>query len=164
MTIGSLWRDYHAYMDALAAADPRKPPKAKDYNNVVNRPLVIGPDETKILGGLVFFPEHHIFTGIVGKLIKEMERKLFDSEKEGVKWMDDWMATPGVNVSRTVYHGSASFVGNQARRLLKKLDSLEVKLEGALQGERLDLAKVFMKALRQFEQVRVFRISKHFVL
>ena len=162
VTIGSLWRDYHAYTDAMAAADPRKPPKAMDYNNVVNRPLVIGPADKKILGDLVYFPEHHIFTGILGKLIMEMERKLFDSAKEGVKWMDEWMATPGVNVSRTVYHGSASFVGNQARRLLTKLDSLEIKLEGALQGEKLVMAKVFIKALRQFEQVGVVLLKSLF--
>ena len=159
VTIGSLWRNYHAYTAAVAAADPRKPPKAKDYNNVVNRPLVIGPDDKKVLGGLVYFPEHHVFTGIVGKLVMEMERKLFDNAKEGVKWMDDWMAEPGVNVSRTVYHGSASFVGNQARRLLSKLDSLEVKLEGALQGERIAMAKIFIKALRQFEQVGPFSLQ-----
>ena len=76
--------------------------------------------------------------------------------------MDEWMATPGVNVSRTVYHGSASFVSNQARRLLTKLDSLEVKLEGALQGEKLVLAKVFIKALREFDQVGVFLLKSLF--
>ena len=123
-----------------------------DFYNVVNRPLVTGPDDQKILGNLVFFPEHHVFTGIVGKLIMELERNLFESPEEGILFMDNWMKE--VNVARTVYHGSASFIGNQAERLLSKVSFLEVKLEEKLENtEKLVLAKLYVKALQQFNLV-----------
>ena len=112
VTIGSLWRDYGAFQEAGANLK-----HAMHFNNVVNRPLITGKDDQKILGDLVFFPEHHVFTGIVGKVVKELERNVFESPDEGLNFLDEWMAEPGVNVSRTVYHGSASFIGNQAERL-----------------------------------------------
>ena len=60
--------------------------------------------------------------------MKELEQKVFDSQEEGVSFMNQWMKEPGINVIRTVYHGSASFIGNQAERLLSKVDLLEIKL------------------------------------
>ena len=44
---------------------------AQKFNNVINKPLVTGPDDQLILGDTFLFPEHHVFTGIVSKLIKE---------------------------------------------------------------------------------------------
>ena len=149
VTIGSLWANYLAFQQAGA---PLK--RAKDFNNVVNQPLITGPDEQKILGEAVYFPEHHVFTGIVGKLIKELERNLFDSAEEGLLFMDNWMKNPGVNVSRTVYHGSASLIGNQAERLLGKVRSLEAELLQKLgDTDKGDLARLYIKALEQFDHV-----------
>ena len=147
-TIGSLWADYTAFVSAGSVLK-----KAMNYHNVVNPPLVTGSDHQKILGDLFFFPEHHVFTGIVGKLVKELERRVFDTPEEGKNFLDEWMATPGINVSRTVYHGSASFIGNMAQKLLKKVDHLLVKLEQTLSQDRFVLAKVYVKAFKQFDLV-----------
>ena len=100
---------------------------AQKLNNVIKKPLVTGPDDQLILGDTFLFPEHHVFTGIVSKLIKELEQNAFDPElpEEGPAFMDQWMADPGVNVARTVWHGSASFIGNMAEKLLSKVNNLK---------------------------------------
>ena len=147
-TIGSLWNDYNNF---VAAGSNIK--QAMRHHNVVNPPLVTGKDEQKILGDLFFFPEHHVFTGIVGKLVKELERNVFDSPGEGKDFLNDWMAEPGINVARTVYHGSASFIGNMAHRFLKMVDKLLAKLTAHLDPAKLELAKTYIKAFQQFDAV-----------
>ena len=68
--IGSLWASYKSF---LAAGSNLK--HGQRFQNVVNPPLIKGFDTTEVLG-LVYFPELHVLTGIVGKLVKEMERKV----------------------------------------------------------------------------------------
>ena len=63
------------------------------------------------------------------------------------------MATPGVNVSRTVYHGSASFIGNMARRFLKMVDHLYLHIQEKLSCELLEIADKFIKAFKEFDAV-----------
>ena len=151
-TIGSLWADYTAFV--ARGADIKK---AMLSNNVTNPPLITGPNEKKILGDLFFFPELHVMTGTVEKLFKELERsEVFETAEEGKKILDDWLETPGVNVTRTVYHGKGGFVGNQAKRLLTKVDNLQKVLHeyfGQDNGERLDLADSFILAFKQFDIV-----------
>ena len=147
-TIGSLWRDYTSYVEAGSVLK-----KAMKFNNVVNPPLVTGLDDQKILGDLFYFPEHHVYTGIHGKLVKELERKVFKTPEEGKAFMDRWMASPGVNVARTVYHGSASFIGNMVTRFLKNIDDLQTQLREYLSPERFALAEVFITAFNQFAAV-----------
>ena len=130
---------------------------AQKFNNVTKKPLVTGPDDQLILGDTFLFPEHHVFTGIVSKLIKELEKNAFDPElpEEGPAFMDQWMTDPGVNVARTVWHGSASFIGNMAEKLLSKVNNLEKKLQQYL-GQRpecLEVAKSYIQALKQFDAV-----------
>ena len=49
---------------------------------------------------------------MVGKLIKELERSnIFATEEAGHVCVNEWMSRPGINVRRTHYHGTASFVG-----------------------------------------------------
>ena len=67
------------------------------FNMVVNKPLVTGPEEQKILGNL--FPEHCVFTFIVGKLVKELKWKILDSAKQGINFRAKWMAVPVVRKS-----------------------------------------------------------------
>ena len=93
-TIGSLCSDYTAYIEGGS-----KKSKAQQFHNVINPPLITGSDGQKILGDLFFLPEQHILTGIVGKLVKELEKKVFESYEEGKAFMDEWMASPNVNVS-----------------------------------------------------------------
>ena len=101
---------------------------AQKFRNVVHPPLITGPDDRLIIGDTFFFPEHHVFTGITRKLFKEIEKNVFKDSEEGKKFMDQWMADPGVNVSRTVWHGSSSFVGNMAELLLSKVQNLVGKM------------------------------------
>ena len=84
-------------------------------------PLLNGEDNKKFISA-ASFPQLHVLTGIVGKIIKELERKIFTSAIQGTEFMNKWMES--VNVLRTVYHGSASCVGDMANRLLNNLDSL----------------------------------------
>ena len=150
ITIGSLWRDYASYVEAGSVLK-----NAMKFHNVVNPPLITGPDNQLILGETILFPEHHVFTGIVGKLVKELERNVFGDPSEGVHFMNEWMADPGVNVCRTVWHGSASFVGNMAELLLARLDHLAARLREYLvsRPEHLAQAEIYVRALKQLNSV-----------
>ena len=149
-TIGSLWRDYTGYIEAGSVKA-----KAMKFHNVVNPPLVTGPEDQLILGETILFPEHHIFSGIVGKLVKELERNVFGDPGEGASFMNEWMANPGVNVCRTVWHGSASFVGNMAELVLARVDHLVATLREYLANrpEHLTQADNYVRALRQLDSV-----------
>ena len=127
--------------------------KAMDLHNVVNPPLVTGGDEKKILGDLFFVPEHHVYTGIFGKLVMEFERKSFDTPQEGKDYLDTWMASPGINVSRTVYHGSANFVGNMVQKFLSKLENLEFKVRQDLSPAKLLVSNTYMEAFKLLRAV-----------
>ena len=147
-TVGTLWKEYTSY---VAAGSNLK--KAMDFHNVVNPPLVTGRDDKKILGELFFVPEHHVYTGIFGKLVMEFERKAFDSPEEGKDYLDKWMASPGINVSRTVYHGSASFVGNMVHKFLSKVENLESKVRQDLTPAKLLVTETYMKAFKLLRAV-----------
>ena len=84
-TIGSLWKSFDSF---TASVGDRA--KAKEYGNVVNPPLVTGHDAAKIID---FFnpPELHLMTGCVGKIIKELERKVFATQEEGKVFMDKYL-------------------------------------------------------------------------
>ena len=153
-TIGSLWASYGSFIEAGSNLK-----LAQRFKNVVNPPLLIGPTDCKVLG-LVYFPELHVLTGIVGKLVKEMERKVFSSPEAGKKFLDDWMASPLVNVARTVYHGSANFVGDMAKLLLKKVGHLEEAIS-MLEDGTIIKAAPFIKAFKQFEEVRKACFGQH---
>ena len=147
-TVASLWSSYASFVEHGS-----KLQQAKKYNNVVNPPLLTGPDGDKVLS-LVYFPELHVLTGIVGKLVKEFEKQVFPTQEEGKKFLDIWMASPLVNVSRTEYHGSANFVGDMAKKLLKKLDHLESPVM-ELDPVAVSKAVPFIETLRLFEVVTV---------
>ena len=100
----------------------------------------------------VHFPELHVTLGIVGKLIKELEVKCFSSPEDGTAFMNTWMTS--VNVSRTIYHGGSSFVGDMAKRLLNNLDNLGVFAENSLNAETHAKVIPFIVALQTFNEVR----------
>ena len=51
---------------------------------------------------------------MIGKLVKELERSnIFATEEAGHAFLNAWMSKPTVAVRRTVYHGSANFVGRK---------------------------------------------------
>ena len=69
VTIGSLWKDYNSFVRAGSILR-----NAGKYHNVVNPPLVTGTEDQKILGDTFDFPELHVFTGILGKLVKVRQK------------------------------------------------------------------------------------------
>ena len=125
---------------------------AMKFGNVVNPPLLTGPDEALVLT-LVYFPELHVLIGVVSKLVKEMERRILPTPEEGKKFLDDWMSSPSVNVCRTVYHGQANFVGNMAKLLLKKLENLEMTVN-KMDQEVVVKAVPYIRTLEKFEALR----------
>ena len=98
LTIGSLMDWYNKFLENAAIMR-----SAKLYQNVVNKPLLTGEDEMKTLE-LLNPPQLHIMTGVLGKLIKEMERMT------GEKFMSEFLRVE--DISRCVYQGSRSFEGN----------------------------------------------------
>ena len=74
---------------------------------------------------------------------------MFETQAEGQEFVDEWMSSPGVNISRTVYHGSASFVGNMAHKFIKKVDSLAAKLRQSLSPDKVAVAEKYILAFRQ---------------
>ena len=146
-TIGSLWSSYNAY-----TSDGAIKKNAMKYNNVINPPLLTGSDSALVLS-VVYFPELHVLIGIVSKLVREMENSIFPTQEEGQKFMESWMSSPSVNVRKTVYHGQANFVGNMAKLLLKKLDSLRMAVNK--QDEQVVIkAEPFIQTLEKLEAVR----------
>ena len=71
------------------------------------------------------------------KIIKEMERKQL----------------PSVNLSRTVYHGSASFTENMDNKLLKLSPNLSKFCEQELDLQTAAKAPPFLTALSQFDLI-----------
>ena len=90
--------------------------------------------------------------GIVGKLVKELERKVFQTPGEGKEFMEEWFKEE--NISRCVYRGEASFQGNQAEKIASCTASLEVKFELDTESEIQTKAKPFIKALTLFNEVK----------
>ena len=72
---------------------------------------------------------------------------------EGKKFLDRWMELPSVNVSRTVYHGSASFKGNMAKKLLKLSNNFAKFVDQEMDSKTADKAAPYLAALSQFDLV-----------
>ena len=75
MTVNLLWNFYDGSVG--------KKNNSVKYNNVINKPLITNDDGSCKILSKVNFPELHIMTGIVGKLVKEIELKAFPTTQEG---------------------------------------------------------------------------------
>ena len=105
------------------------------FNNVFHPPLftVTGADNQKMLGYPSFFQEHNVFIAIHAKLVKEFGRNVFETPEDGKIFLDEWMSSPGVNISRTIiYNGYASFDENNAHEFIKNINNLAGKLMNSL--------------------------------
>ena len=138
LTIGSLFEWHQKFVDN--GANIRV---AKNYQNVVNKPLLTGEDETETLE-VLNPPELHLMTGVTGKLITEMEKMT------GEKFVNEFLQEE--DISRCAYQGSRSFEGNQARKLLKNTDKLERSVM-KLDIETTIQALPFVQTLRVFNKV-----------
>ena len=144
LTIGSLFAWHEKFLES---GGNKK--NAKMYQNVVNKPLLTGDDSTLTLE-VLNPPELHLMTGVIGKLIMEMERRGFEYKEEGEKFVTDFLRKE--DISRCVYQGSRSFEGNQARKLLVNVDRLERSVM-ELNMETIIEALPFVHTIRLFEKV-----------
>ena len=138
LTIGSLFDWHQKFLDSGANKK-----LAKNFQNVVNRPLLIGDDEDKTLE-VLNPPQLHLMTGVLGKLIMEMEKIT------GEIFVSSFLRTE--DISRCVYQGSRSFEGNQARKLLKSVDKLEREVM-KLKTETCIEVLPYIETLRSFDRV-----------
>ena len=90
----------------------------KDYENFTRPPLLIGENHILLIL-LSSLPGLHMMTGVVSKLIAEIEATLGDT---GRNFVDKYLKQ--ISVHRSEYHGLYSFEGNQARKLLKKIGGM----------------------------------------
>ena len=144
-SIGSLWSDYNAFVAGGSVLA-----RAQDTGNVVNPPLLTGPSST-LLRDIVFIPECHVLTGVVGKLVMEMERcRAFRSKEVGADFMYTWMKSE--DIFRSFHNGTPSFRGNMGRKLLLRCSSLVEALKEKL-GEKAAIALPFVCTLQFFNLV-----------
>ena len=117
LTVGRLKQLHNNFV--AEGSDVRQ---AKLHGNVFHQPLVSGDDDEKILNMLAP-PENHLLTGVVGKVVLEMEKAGWSTQKQGELWVREFLRRE--NCSKASYHGTNSFEGNQARSLLRKADILK---------------------------------------
>ena len=125
-----------ARIKALAIAFQSNPKnEGKNFYNAVNLPLVTGNENELILSKLPPC-ELHILIGIVTKIAQGLINA-WDSKK-----FSDWARAQGID---DLTHKSGSLDGNECRKFLRKLDTLEIILPQNLHP--------YIKALRSFENV-----------
>nr|XP_047132589.1 uncharacterized protein LOC124811278 [Hydra vulgaris] len=119
--------------------------KAKNFSNVVNPPLLTGNVTKKILE-IVNKPGLHILLGIVDKLLKIIEKNLFEDTNQGFNFVNSYLST--INLARVPYQGKHRLEGNASNKFLKKLDCFQIYLD-----EHNIIGGKYMKALRDFSDV-----------
>nr|XP_047135292.1 uncharacterized protein LOC124812537 [Hydra vulgaris] len=119
--------------------------KAKNFSNVVNPPLLTGNVTKKILE-IVNIPGLHILLGIVDKLLKIIEKNLFEDTNQGFNFVNSYLST--INLARVPYQGKHRLEGNASNKFLKKLDCFQIYLD-----EHNIIGGKYMKALRDFSDV-----------
>lgn len=124
-----------------------KKKEAKEFQNVIHQPLIIGDPGTKVIE-ILNIPGLHIILGIVDKLLKLIEEKLFVSKQEGFQSMNVYLKS--INLGRVSYQGQHRLEGNSCMRFLDKVDTLEVYFRS--NGLGLTGAP-YIKVLRCFKKV-----------
>ena len=119
------------------------------YQNAINKPILVGEPETKTLEILNIL-ELHIMTGVIGKLVTELENRGFETKQKGQIFMIGYLERE--DISRCVYQGSRGFEGNQAHKLLMKIDILERDIM-EMDPETIIKLLPFVQCLRKFEKV-----------
>ena len=110
----------------LAAGCPLA--RAKEFLNVVHPPLLTQPDD-KLLADVFNVPGLHCMTGVVGKLIDEIEKSFPDNKnsRAGTSFVDQFLRDN--NIHRAEYQGSHSFEGNHARKLLRDITKMRTEAQ-----------------------------------
>ena len=125
--------------------------KAKEFLNVVNPPLLSYPDWA-LLSDIYDIPGLHCMTGIVAKLIGEIEKSFANTEEttEGKAFVDSFLEAN--NIHRTVYQGSHSFEGNHGRQLLRVINRMRLDVENL--SEETDVDK--LRIMRIIDTIQAF--------
>ena len=118
--------------------------KQKDFQNVINKPLLEMEPDDQILGA-VAPPELRLMLGVGDKLMKILEKTVFETEKEGKDFIDDFLDKQ--NISKKGYMDSRSLEGNQTRRFLKATEKLRDAYE---EVGKLPKAEPVIKLLESF--------------
>ena len=127
-----------------AGADKKK---QKDFQNVVNKPLLeLEPDDLVL--GTVAPPELHLMLGVTDKLKKSLEKTVFETEDEGKAFIDTFLDEE--NISKKGYMDSRSLEGNQTRRFLKSTEKLRDAYE---QVGKLARAEPIIRLLELFSEL-----------
>ena len=138
--------------------------KAKEFLNVINPPLLSYPDWT-LLSDIYDIPGLHCLTGIVAKLIGEIEKSFADNEEtgEGKAFVDSFLEDN--NIHRTVYMGSHSFEGNHARQLLKVINRMRLDLENLSEETDVDKPRIMkiIDTIQAFDWVVESCFSKELI-
>ena len=126
-------------------------PKAKEFLNVVNAPLLSYPDWT-LLSEIYDISGLHCMTGIIAKLIGEIEKSFANNEvtREGTAFVDLFLEAN--NIHRTVYQGSHSFEGNHGRQLLRIINRMRLDVENL--SEETDVDK--LRIMRIIDTIQAF--------
>ena len=128
-----------------------KKKNSKLYQNVINQPLLNGKPSQKVIE-LLNPPELHCLTGVVGKLMFAIEMFGFLEKDDGQECVNNFLLQE--NIKKCVYQGSQSYEGNQARKILDKIESLE-NLLNLQDQEKLNIEFVFksIDCLKLFRKV-----------
>ena len=103
MTVG----DLKNYFKEFVAAGSKKIDAAL-FKNVVNDPLVAAPDETLLIN-LVGLPELHILTGICGKGMEVVEKRVKATGQNGEEFVKYFLKQEGIR--RSEQRGGKTFEG-----------------------------------------------------
>ena len=139
-TLESLCRLYDKCM-----ADSANLKKAKKETNVINPHLLTGDKNKKILE-LVNISGLHILLSVVNKILKEIEKNLFENKECGLQFVNRYLSK--FYICRVSYQGHHRLEGNACNKLLKNTVSFELFFhESSL---RVPAAK-YIRVLRNFE-------------
>ena len=118
---------------------------------MVNAPLLSYPDWT-LLSEIYDIPGLHCMTGIIAKLIGEIEKSFANNEvtREGTAFVDLFLEAN--NIHRTVYQGSHSFEGNHARQLLKVINRMRREVENLSEETNVDKPRI----MRLIDTIQAF--------
>ena len=132
-TVSSCFENFEAFKSSGS-----KPQQAKKFMNCINKPLMMGSPEEKLVD-IFAIPELHIMEGIVNTLIEHLE----------IRWTKENMNVlySRLHITKTGQHGG-KFNGNPCRLLLRNwamiYDNLPIELKSF--GECLRLINLIVDA------------------
>ena len=88
--------------------------KGKKYTNVVHPPLLTGDKNKKILE-LVNIPGLHILLSVADKILKEIEKNLFENKECDLQFVNQYLSM--INICRVSYQRQLRLEGSACNKL-----------------------------------------------